>query len=58
MTAPVVTLLKQLKKYRQVSGLNFISEVVERSFAKQIKSHLAENDLDNINQSNLVIHQK
>ena len=40
-----------LKNYRPVSGLSFISKVVERVVASQLKSHLAVNNLDNMNQS-------
>ena len=42
-----------LKNYRSVSGLSFISKVVEQVFASQLKSHLAANNLDNMNQSPL-----
>jgi hypothetical protein len=40
-----------LKNYRPVSGLNYVSKVIERVVAKQIKNYLATNNLDNPNQS-------
>ena len=40
-----------LKNYRPVSGLSFISKVDERVVASPLKSHLATNNLDNMNQS-------
>ena len=40
-----------LKNYRPVSGLSFISKAVERVVASQLKSHLATNHLDHMNQS-------
>ena len=40
-----------LKNYRPVSGLTFISKVIERVVAKQLKSHLSLHNMDNINQS-------
>ena len=40
-----------LKNYRPVSGLNFISKVIERAVCTQLKSHFAENGLDNMYQS-------
>ena len=42
---------EDLKNYRPVSGLNFISKVIERVVAKQVKEHLAANELDNKFQS-------
>ena len=40
-----------LKNYRPVSGLSFISKVVQWVVVNQLKSHLAANNLDNMNQS-------
>ena len=40
-----------LENYRPVSGLSFISKVVECVVAIQLKSHLAANKLNNMNQS-------
>ena len=40
-----------LKNYIPVSGLSLISKVVEHIVASQLKSHLAANNLVNINQS-------
>ena len=41
----------ELKNYRPVSGLNFISKIIERVVATQIKNHLVINKLDNKYQS-------
>ena len=40
-----------LKNYRPVSGLNFISKVIERVVAYQVKEYLSHNNLNNIYQS-------
>ncbi len=40
-----------LKNYRPVSGLNFVSKLIERVVTKQIKFHLSSNGLDNLYQS-------
>ncbi len=40
-----------LRNYRPISGLSFISKVIERVVAKQLKSHLSSNNMDNIHQS-------
>ena len=40
-----------LKNYRPVSGLNFVSKLVERVVARQIKAHITSNGLDNLHQS-------
>ena len=40
-----------LKNYRPVSGLGFLSKLVERVVAKQLLSHIVENHLDNPHQS-------
>ena len=40
-----------LKNYRPVSGLCFISKIVEPVVAIQLKSHVTANNLDNMNQS-------
>ena len=40
-----------LKNYRPVSGLSFISKLVERVVAKQLNEHIHANDLDNQYQS-------
>jgi hypothetical protein len=57
-SANVTPLLKKstldkdnLKNYRPVSGLNYVSKVIERVVAEQIKNYLAKNNLDNLNQS-------
>ena len=42
---------EDLKNYRPVSGLNLISKVIERVVPKQVKQHLAANELDNKFQS-------
>ena len=42
---------EDLKNYRAVSGLNFVSKTIERIVAKQIKSHIATHNLDNTYQS-------
>ena len=42
---------EDLKNYRPVSGLCFISKLVERVVAKQIKDHIGNNHLDNHSQS-------
>ena len=42
---------EDMKNYRPVSGLNFISKVIERVVAKQVKQHLVSNELDNKFQS-------
>ena len=39
------------KNYRPVSGLSFISKLVERVVAKQLREHLQAHDLDNFHQS-------
>ena len=43
--------IKYKKNYRPVSALSFLLKVVERVVASQLKSHLAANNLDNMNQS-------
>ena len=40
-----------LKNYRPVSGLGFLSELVERVVANQLTSHIKNNKLDNPHQS-------
>ena len=40
-----------LKKYRPVSGLCFLSKLVERVVARQLMSHINNNKLDNPHQS-------
>ena len=40
-----------LKNYRPVSGLSFISKLVERVVAKQLRDHLHAHDLENSYQS-------
>ena len=57
-TAIVTPLLKKpsldksvLKNYRPVSGLNFVSKLIERTISKQLKDYLLSNNLDNIYQS-------
>ena len=42
---------KELKSYRPVSGLNFISNIVKKVVAKQINSHMKVNELGNTYQS-------
>ena len=42
---------EELKKYRPVSGLIYISKTIERVVFKQLKHHLTVNELNNINQS-------
>ena len=42
-----------LKNYRPVSGLNYISKVIERVVAYQVKEYLSHNNLNNIYQSRL-----
>jgi len=42
---------EDLKNYRLVSGLNFISKVIERVVAKQVKDYLDSKELDNKFQS-------
>ena len=43
--------VKDLKNYRPVSGLSFISKLVERVVAKQLVDHIHHHDLDNSYQS-------
>ena len=57
-TAVITPLIKkanldreELKNYRPVSGLNFISKIVEKVVAKQINSHMKVNELGNTYQS-------
>ena len=57
-TAHVIPLLKKsyldkndLKNYRPVSNLSFISKVVEKVVASRLLTHLELNDLSNPNQS-------
>ena len=57
-TAIVTPLLKKpsldksvLKNYRPVSGLNFVSKLIERTVSKQLKDYLSSNNLGNIYQS-------
>ena len=57
-TAIVTPLLKKpsldksvLKNYRPVSGLNFVSKLIERTVSKQLKDYLSLNNLGNIYQS-------
>ena len=40
-----------LKNYRPVSGLNFVSKIIERVVSSQINRHLSANDLNNVHQS-------
>ena len=56
--AIVTTLIKKsslppndLKKYRPVSGLGFISKLVERVVASQLNDHVSLNRLENVRQS-------
>ena len=51
LVPPFYNHIYHLKNYRPVSGLNFISKVTEHVVAKQLKSHLSRNNMDNINQS-------
>ena len=46
-----------IKNYRPVSGLCFLSKLVERVVAKQLTSHINNNKLDNPNQTNQFISQ-
>ena len=41
----------EFKNYRPVSGLNFVSKLLEKVVAMQIKQHLISSSLDNPNQS-------
>ena len=43
--------VEDLKNYRPVSGLSFISKLVERVVAKQLVNHIHQHDLDNSYQS-------
>ena len=43
--------VEDLKNYRPVSGLSFISKLVERVFAKQLVDHIHRHGLDNSYQS-------
>ena len=43
--------LKNLMNYRPVYGLCFVSKVVQHIVVSQLKSHLAANNVDNMNQS-------
>ena len=43
--------VEDLKNYRPVSGLSFISKLVERVVAKQLVDHIHQHDLDNSYQS-------
>ncbi len=40
-----------LNNYRPVSGLNFVSKLIERVVTNQVKFHLLSNNLDNLYQS-------
>ena len=40
-----------LKNFRPVSGLNFVSKLIERVVSGQLKDHLCRNDLNNLYQS-------
>ena len=40
----------ELKNYRPISGLSFISKLVERVVASQLNDHVASNGLENVNQ--------
>ena len=42
--------INDLKNYRPVSGLNFISKVIERVVAYHVKEYLSNNNLNNIYQ--------
>ena len=44
-------LVEDLKNYRPVSGLSFISKLVEHVVAKQLVNHIHQQDLDNSYQS-------
>ena len=57
-TALVTPLIKKpsldksvLNNYRPVSGLNFVSKLIERIASKQLKHYLSSNNLNNIYQS-------
>ena len=57
-TAVVTPLIKKpsldksvLNNYRPVSGLNFVSKLIERIVSKQLKHYLSSNNLNNIYQS-------
>ena len=57
-TAIVTPILKKpsldksvLKNYRPISGLNFVSKLIERTVSKQLKDYLSSNNLGNIYQS-------
>ena len=57
-TSHVIPLLKKLslskddmKNYRSVSNLNFVSKIIEKVIANRIRSHLERNDLSNQYQS-------
>ena len=41
----------ELKNYRPVSGLNFISKLVERVVVSQLNDHVTSNGLENVSQS-------
>ena len=41
----------ELKNYRPISGLSFISKLVERVVASQLNDHVASNGLENVSQS-------
>ena len=41
----------ELKNYRPVSGLNFVSKLIEKVVAKQVNQHLKQHKLDNPSQS-------
>ena len=41
----------ELKNYRPISGLSFISKLVERVVASQLNDHVASNRLENVSQS-------
>ena len=40
-----------MKNYRPVSNLNFVSKIIEKNIANKIRSHLERNDLSNQYQS-------
>ena len=40
-----------MKNYRSVSNLNFISKIIEKTISNRIRSHLDKNNLSNPNQS-------
>ena len=57
-TSHVMPLLKKpslskddMKNYRPVSNLNFVSKIIEKVIANRIRSHLERNDLSNQYQS-------